>query len=76
MYSVTKVGDKTNSDSIREFTVDTLEDINSLPHITSEGVQQGNDISSHNCVKAGSTAFCIADSSIWMLGNDDVWHQI
>lgn len=25
---------------------------------------------------AGSTCLCIADSSVWMLGNDKIWHQI
>lgn len=25
---------------------------------------------------AGSTCFVIEDSSVWMLGNDDEWHEI
>ena len=76
MYSITKVGDRTNSGSIREFVADKLEDISKLPHLKTQGIQQGNDTVSNDCVMAGSSCFCIENSSVWMLGNDDEWHEI
>lgn len=76
MYSITKIGDRTNSGSIREFICDTLADVQNLPHISEHGVQQANDSVSNSPVMAGSTCFCIEDSSAWMLGNDDVWHEL
>lgn len=76
MYSITKVGDRTNSGSIREFVADKLEDISKLPHLTVRGEQQGSDTVSNDCVLAGSSCFCIENSSVYMLGNDDVWHEI
>ena len=76
MYSITKVGDRTNSGSIREFVADTLEDISKLPHLKTQGVQQGDNTVSNDCVMAGSSCFCIENSSVWMLGNDDEWHEI
>lgn len=27
-------------------------------------------------IKTGSTCICLEDSSVWMLGNDKVWHEI
>ena len=33
-----------------------------------------NDIPTH--FGAGSTCFVIEDSSVWMLGNDAVWHEL
>lgn len=76
MYSITKVGDRTNSTGIREFVVDTLDGINELPHIGHEGVQQGMDTTSNDRVRAGSTCIVLEDSSVWMLGNDDIWHEL
>ena len=76
MYSITKVGDRTNSGSIREFVADKLEDIGKLPHLTVRGEQQGSDTVSNDCALAGSSCFCIENSSAYMLGNDDVWHEI
>ena len=76
MYSITKVGDRTNSGGIREFVADKLEDISKLPHLKTRGEQQGSDTVSNDCVMAGSSCFCIENSSVWMLGNDDVWHEI
>lgn len=47
---------------LTELVADTLSDIISLPHIGS--------------VAAGSTCFVIENSSVYMLGNDDIWHEI
>ena len=76
MYSITKVGNRTNSGSIREFVADKLEDISKLPHSKNRGVQQGDDTASNDCVMAGSSSFCIENSSVWMLSNADEWVEI
>ena len=76
MYSITKVGNRTNSGSIREFVADKLEDISKLPHLKTRGVQQGDDTASNDCVMAGSSCFCIVNSSVWMLSNADEWVEI
>ena len=47
-----------------------------IPHLKTQGVQQGDDTVSNDCVMAGSSCFCIENSSVWMLGNDDEWHEI
>ena len=46
--------------SVVEVVVDTLTDIDTLP--TTFG--------------PGSDCICLEDSSVWMLGNDGVWHQL
>ena len=76
MYSITKVGNRTNSGNIREFVADKLEDISKLPHLKTRGVQQGDDTTSNDCVMAGSSCFCIENSSVWMLSNADEWVEI
>jgi hypothetical protein len=75
MFSITKVGNNINSAQVREFVADTVDDINSLPHIKTRGKQSTN-VTSNDCVAAGSTCFCIDPPSVYMLGNDDEWHQI
>ncbi len=74
MFGVTKVGDNTNTRLIREFIADSTADIDKLPHIHTPGTQGSSP--ENNCVHAGSTCFCIEDSSVWMLGNDDVWREL
>jgi len=77
MFSITKVGNDINSRHIREFIADTVSGIDNLPHINARGTQNTTEISPvDDCVAAGSTCFVIENSSVWMLGNDDVWHEI
>lgn len=44
-----------------EITADTVNDIDELPTTG---------------ISAGSTCFVIENSSVYMLGNDEVWHEI
>ena len=48
---------------LTEFIADALSDIISLPHLKDD-------------VAAGSTCFVIENSTVYMLGNDDIWHEI
>ena len=75
MFNITKVGNDINSRQVREFIADMVADIDKLPHINTRGTQTANE-HLNDMVQAGSTCFCIEDSSVWMLGNDDVWHEI
>ena len=61
MTSITKQSGK-DSTYLTDFVGDTVSDITSLPHL--------------GTVAAGSTCFIIENSSVYMLGNDDIWHEI
>lgn len=61
MYSITAQSGNVSS-YVMEFQADKLEDIATLPK-------------SPTCLP-GSTCLCIEDSSVWMLGNDNEWHEI
>lgn len=76
MFSITKVGNNINTRQIREFIADKITDIDNLPRKNMRGTQDTNEESFNDMVSAGSICFVIEDSSVWMLGNDDIWHQI
>lgn len=77
MYSITKIGNNpNNATGLREFIADYISDIDKLPHINNEGVQQNENTVSNDKVSAGSKCLCIEDSKWYVLGNDDVWHII
>ena len=76
MYSITKIGNNTNTMGIRQFIADYTSDINELPHISNKGTQQNEDAVSNDKVSAGSRCFCIENSKWYVLGNDDIWHDI
>ena len=61
MYSITAQSGNVSS-YVMEFQADKLEDIATLPK-------------SPICT-SGSTCLCIEDSSVWMLGSDNEWHEI
>lgn len=46
--------------SVVEIVIDTLSELSNLP----------TDYS------AGSTCICLENSSVWMLGNDETWHEL
>ena len=77
MFSITKVGNEVSSREVREFIADLLSDVEKLPHIDTRGTQNAiHDDGLDDPVHAGSTCFVIENSSVWMLGNDDVWREI
>lgn len=47
---------------LNEYIADTVADVMDLPH-------------SPRCM-VGSTCFVIENSSVYMLGNDNIWHEI
>ncbi len=77
MFSVTKVGNEISSRYVREFIADTVADINKLPRIDIRGTQNLiEDDGIDDPVHAGSSCIVLEDSSVWMLGNDNIWHEI
>ena len=62
MITISKQGDKAST-YLTEFIVDYLSDVFSLPHL-------------YDDVATGSTCFVIENSSVYMLGSDDIWHEI
>lgn len=61
MFTISKQSGKENA-YLTEFIADMATDILDLPHI-------------EDCA-VGSTCFVIENSSVYMLGNDDIWHEI
>ena len=76
MFSITKVKDHQNSTNYREFTCDLTSDIDKLPTNVARGTQEGSDDSNNDICSVGSTAFVIETTSVYMLGNDSIWHKI
>lgn len=76
MIAVIKIVDKTmsiNSDgnaAVYEFTCTSRDDVSELPTSTTGGEYE------YLHVKAGSSCICTEGMSIWMLGADDVWHEL
>lgn len=56
-----------------EFTVDAVSDISKLPTLTDAGT---GDLSAYGPVGAGSTAFVIATSAVYMLNGSGNWVEI
>ena len=48
---------------------------NSVAELIADLKTDVEDLATYN-VGAGSTCLVIEDSSVWMLGNDNVWHEI
>ena len=61
MYNVRKASDNI-SPYIMEYVVSTRADIDTLPV-------------KPTCA-AGSTCICLEDSSVWMFGDDSIWHEL
>ena len=76
MFSITKVKDHQNSINYKEFTCDLSSDIAKLPTNVTEGTQgESGDVNNDRCA-VGSTAFVIETASVYILGNDSLWHKI
>lgn len=79
MYSITNVNGRINSDDYREYLLDSSDDVLKLPTSTKEGTQEiteNSDFLQNDICSPGSIAFCLNPLSIYVLGNDDVWHKI
>lgn len=75
MFSITKINGKQNSLIHKEYTCDLESDISKLPTNKTKGTQDGASIMNDYCAP-GSTAFVIETVSVYMLGNDGIWHKI
>ena len=76
MFTITKIGDRANSSALREFTLDTPDDIQYLPNQTSKGKQiNGNTVDNDYC-STGSSAFVISTSQLFMLNSEGIWCEI
>ena len=76
MIEIIKITDKTatinsaGNTAVYEFTCTSTDDIAELPISTTTETYR------HLKVRAGSTCICTSDTSVWMLGADDVWHKL
>jgi len=75
MFAVTKNGDKIPK-KVKEFILDTFDDIQYLPTQTQEGTQVGKDTVSNGCCSTGSSAFVIATSQLFLLDSDGIWREV
>ena len=76
MFSVTKIRGKENAVDQKEFLCDLESDIAKFPTNIVEGTQNSGVGKSNDLCSVGSTAFVIETSSVYMLGNDSVWHKL
>lgn len=74
-YSVIKIRNEINSLLYREFTCDTVADIEKLPTSVQRGTGSTNKTDNSSCA-IGSKAFVIDGAREYMLGHDNVWHDI
>lgn len=74
MYWLDDTSDRDpTSRRVVDFIMDSTDDIPSLPRIGVYGTPQPDDSFVHYPVEKGSTALCIANSSLYMLNSDNVW---
>lgn len=64
MYKVIANGEDVQQ-SVVEIVADTLADISDLQIETAEAYYS-----------PGSSCIVLEDSSVWMLGNDEIWHEL
>lgn len=74
MFSLTKIGDK-NVNKVREFVLDTIDDLIKLPTQTKKGTQDGNSVD-NECCATGSSAFIISTSQLYMLNSEGNWCEL
>lgn len=75
-FSITQIGNDKNSAIYKEYTVDYKSDIALLPTSISLGKQTiGSPVDNDYCA-IGSKATVIEGNGKWILGNDNVWHEI
>lgn len=61
---------------VLDYIMDTPDDLAALPGINRKGTPQPDDSTLHLPVEKGSTAFCISNSSIYMLNSSDQWKML
>lgn len=74
MFTLTKIGDA-NANRLREFVLDTIDDLENLPTQTLKGKQDGNSVDNDFCA-TGSSAFIISTSQLFMLNSQGKWCEL
>lgn len=75
-FSVTQIGNDKNSAIYKEYTVDYKSDIALLPTSIALGKQPNGKAVENDYCAIGSKATVIEGNGKWILGNDNVWHEI
>ncbi len=75
-FSITQIGNDKNSAIYKEYTVDYKSDIALLPTSTALGKQTTGSLVDNDYCAVGSIAIVIEGNGKWILGNDNVWHEI
>lgn len=75
MFTVTSISGKTNSSQLREFTLDSPEDIELLPTQTRKGKNPNTTVDNDYC-STGSKAFVISTSQRFMLNSNGIWCEV
>ena len=75
MFTVTGIGGRPSSNKIREFTLDTPDDIELLPTQTSKGKHSDKTVENEYCA-TGSSAFIISTSQLFMLNSEGIWCEV
>lgn len=76
MFTITKIGDRTNSVVLHEFILDTPDDLQYLPTQISEGTQTDGNAVDNKCCATGSSAFIISTSQLYMLNSKGIWCEV
>lgn len=75
MFTITGIGGKPSSNKIREFTLDTADDVGLLPTQIQKGKNPTNTVD-NECCATGSSAFIISTSQLFMLNSEGIWCEV
>lgn len=74
MFTTTRIGEKTAA-NVRDFTLDTPDDIDLLPTQTTLGKSTKYTVDNQVCA-TGSSAFVISTSQLFMLNSEGIWCEV
>lgn len=74
MFAITGIEGK-SSNKLREYTLDTPDDIELLPTQTQKGKHPEKTIDNDYC-STGSSAFIISTSQLFMLNSEGIWCEV
>ena len=75
MFTLTGIAGKSNSSQLREYTLDTPDDVILLPTQTTKGKHPQNTVDNDYC-STGSSAFIISTSQLFMLNSHGIWCEV
>jgi len=74
MFTTTGIGGRTTA-NVRDFMLDTPDDINLLPTQTALGKSTKYTVDNQVC-GTGSSAFIISTSQLFMLNSEGIWCEV